>query len=152
MTGWRLGYACAPETILKQMLKIHQFAIMCAPTTSQYAAVEAMKNGDEDVLRMTAEYNRRRIMILEAFREIGIQCFEPQGAFYVFPHIAPQGQSSEQFCLRLLDEAGVAIVPGSAFGEGGEGCARISYAYSVSHISQALEKIAAFMEKERARG
>ena len=125
---------------------------MCAPTASQFAAIEAMKNGDEDVLRMTAEYNRRRIMILDAFQKIGIQCFEPQGAFYVFPHIAPPGQSSEQFCRRLLDEAGVAIVPGSAFGEGGEGCARISYAYSVSHISQALERIASFMEKEKARG
>lgn len=152
MTGWRLGYLCAPREIVSQIYKIHQYGIMCAPTASQFAAIEAMKNGDEDVLRMTAEYNRRRIMILEAFREIGIQCFEPQGAFYVFPHIAPQGQSSEQFCRRLLDEAGVAIVPGSAFGEGGEGCARISYAYSVSHISQALERIASFMEKEKARG
>lgn len=152
MTGWRLGYLCAPREIVSQIYKIHQYGIMCAPTASQFAAIEAMKNGDEDVLRMTAEYNRRRIMILEAFREIGIQCFEPQGAFYVFPHIAPPGQSSEQFCRRLLDEAGVAIVPGSAFGEGGEGCARISYAYSVSHISQALERIASFMEKEKARG
>lgn len=152
MTGWRLGYLCAPREVVSQIYKIHQYGIMCAPTASQFAAIEAMKNGDEDVLRMTAEYNRRRIMILEAFREIGIQCFEPQGAFYVFPHIAPPGQSSEQFCRRLLDEAGVAIVPGSAFGEGGEGCARISYAYSVSHISQALERIASFMEKEKARG
>lgn len=152
MTGWRLGYLCAPREVVSQIYKIHQYGIMCAPTASQFAAIEAMKNGDEDVLRMTAEYNRRRIMILEAFREIGIQCFEPQGAFYVFPHIALPGQSSEQFCRRLLDEAGVAIVPGSAFGEGGEGCARISYAYSVSHISQALERIASFMEKEKARG
>lgn len=152
MTGWRLGYLCAPREIVSQIYKIHQYGIMCAPTASQFAAIEAMKNGDEDVLRMTAEYNRRRIMILDAFQKIGIQCFEPQGAFYVFPHIAPQGQSSEQFCRRLLDEAGVAIVPGSAFGEGGEGCARISYAYSVSHISQALERIASFMEKEKARG
>lgn len=152
MTGWRLGYLCAPREVVSQIYKIHQYGIMCAPTASQFAAIEAMKNGDEDVLRMTAEYNRRRIMILEAFREIGIQCFEPQGAFYVFPHIAPPGQSSEQFCRRLLDEAGVAIVPGSAFGEGGEGCARISYAYSISHISQALERIASFMEKEKARG
>ena len=152
MTGWRLGYLCAPREIVSQIYKIHQYGIMCAPTASQFAAIEAMKNGDEDVLRMTAEYNRRRTMILEAFRKIGIQCFEPQGAFYVFPHIAPPGQSSEQFCRRLLEEAGVAIVPGSAFGEGGEGCARISYAYSVSHISQALERIAAFMEKEKARG
>ena len=152
MTGWRLGYLCAPREIVSQIYKIHQYGIMCAPTASQFAAIEAMKNGDEDVLRMTAEYNRRRIMILDAFQKIGIQCFEPQGAFYVFPHIAPPGQSSEQFCRRLLDEAGVAIVPGSAFGEGGEGCARISYAYSVSHISQALERIASFMEKEKARG
>ena len=152
MTGWRLGYLCAPREIVSQIYKIHQYGIMCAPTASQFAAIEAMKNGDEDVLRMTAEYNRRRIMILDAFQKIGIQCFEPQGAFYVFPHIAPPGQSSEQFCRRLLDGAGVAIVPGSAFGEGGEGCARISYAYSVSHISQALERIASFMEKEKARG
>lgn len=152
MTGWRLGYLCAPREVVSQIYKIHQYGIMCAPTASQFAAIEAMKNGDEDVLRMTAEYNRRRIMILDAFQKIGIQCFEPQGAFYVFPHIAPPGQSSEQFCRRLLDEAGVAIVPGSAFGEGGEGCARISYAYSVSHISQALERIASFMEKEKARG
>ena len=152
MTGWRLGYLCAPREIVSQIYKIHQYGIMCAPTASQFAAIEAMKNGDEDVLRMTAEYNRRRIMILDAFQKIGLQCFEPQGAFYVFPHIAPPGQSSEQFCRRLLDEAGVAIVPGSAFGEGGEGCARISYAYSVSHISQALERIASFMEKEKARG
>ena len=152
MTGWRLGYLCAPREIVSQIYKIHQYGIMCAPTASQFAAIEAMKNGDEDVLRMTAEYNRRRSMILDAFQKIGIQCFEPQGAFYVFPHIAPPGQSSEQFCRRLLDEAGVAIVPGSAFGEGGEGCARISYAYSVSHISQALERIASFMEKEKARG
>lgn len=152
MTGWRLGYLCAPREIVSQIYKIHQYGIMCAPTASQFAAIEAMKNGDEDVLRMTAEYNRRRILILDAFQKIGIQCFEPQGAFYVFPHIAPPGQSSDQFCRRLLDEAGVAIVPGSAFGEGGEGCARISYAYSVSHISQALERIASFMEKEKARG
>lgn len=144
MTGWRLGYLCAPKELTRQMLKLHQYAIMCAPTMSQLAAVEAMKNGDEDVETMRAEYNRRRRFLVSGLREIGFECFEPEGAFYVFPNISSLGLSSEAFCERLLDEHGVAIVPGTAFGDCGEGYARISYAYSVEHISKALERIAEF--------
>ena len=146
MTGWRLGYICAPKELAVQMLKIHQYAIMCAPTMSQFAAIEALKNGDEDVEMMRAEYNRRRVFILEGLRKIGIECFEPEGAFYIYPNIAPFGLSSEEFCERLLYEQKCAIVPGTAFGDSGEGFARISYAYSVKHLKEALTKIEAFVK------
>lgn len=146
MTGWRLGYICAPKEIATQMLKVHQYAIMCAPTMSQFAAIEALKNGDEDVEMMRAEYNRRRVFILEGLRKIGIECFEPEGAFYIYPNIAPFGLTSEEFCERLLYEQKCAIVPGTAFGANGDGFARISYAYSVKHLSEALTKIEAFVK------
>ena len=146
MTGWRLGYICAPKELCVQMLKVHQYAIMCAPTMSQFAAIEALKNGDEDVEMMRAEYNRRRVFILEGLRKIGIECFEPEGAFYIYPNIAPFGLSSEEFCERLLYEQKCAIVPGTAFGENGDGFARISYAYSVKHLAEALTKIEAFVK------
>lgn len=147
MTGWRLGFVCAPPEITKQMLKIHQYAIMCAPTTSQLAAVEALKNGDPDIEMMRAEYDKRRKYIVEELNRIGLPCFEPKGAFYVFPYIGGFGMSSEQFCERLLNEGKVAIVPGTAFGKGGEGYARISYAYSVKHITEAIERIERFVSK-----
>lgn len=146
MTGWRLGYTLAPREITKQMLKIHQYAIMCAPTMSQFAAVEAMRNGDNDVEMMRNEYNRRRRYIVGGLRGMGIDCFDPEGAFYVYPNISKFGLSSEEFCQRLVDEANVAIVPGTAFGECGEGFARISYAYSVEHIAKALERIEKFIK------
>ena len=146
MTGWRLGYLCAPAPLLKEMLKLHQYAIMCAPTVSQFAATEAMVNGDDDIAYMAAEYNRRRKFILDGLRNIGIECFEPEGAFYIFPNIGKFGLSSEEFCERLLYEYKCAIVPGTAFGESGEGFARISYAYSVKHIAEALERIEAFVK------
>ena len=147
MTGWRLGYICAPAPLTKQMLKIHQYAIMCASTASQFAAVEAMRNGDEDVEYMRGEYNRRRTFLLEGLRKIGIECFEPEGAFYLYPNIGKFGLSSEEFAERLLYEHKCAIVPGTAFGESGEGFARISYAYSLKHLEQALERIEAFVTK-----
>ncbi|MBQ7125252.1 MAG: aminotransferase class I/II-fold pyridoxal phosphate-dependent enzyme [Clostridia bacterium] len=147
MTGWRMGYTAAPAPITKQMLKLHQFAIMCAPTTSQFAAVEALKNGDPDIEMMTGEYNMRRRFLVDGLRKIGIPCFEPEGAFYVFPNIGVFGMSSETFCERLLYEAKVAIVPGTAFGDCGEGFARISYAYSLKHIAEALERIERFVAK-----
>lgn len=147
MTGWRLGYTLAPAPITKQMAKVHQFAIMCAPTQSQYAAIEALRAGDEDIEMMKAEYDRRRRYIVDRLRKLGISCFEPEGAFYVFPNIGGFGMTSEQFCERLLFEERVAIVPGTAFGDCGEGFARISYAYSVKHIDTALERIAKFMER-----
>ena len=146
MTGWRLGYLCAPEPLVSQMHKIHQYAIMCAPTTSQLAAIEALKNGDPDIEMMASEYNRRRKYILNGLRKIGIECFEAEGAFYVFPNIGKFGLSSDAFCQRLLDEKGVAIVPGNAFGTCGEGFARISYAYSVDHITKALEAMGEFVK------
>lgn len=146
MTGWRLGYLCGPRQLIKEMLKIHQYAIMCAPTASQFAAVEAMRNGDEDVEMMRNEYNRRRVFILEGLRKIGIECFEPEGAFYIYPNIAPFGLSSEEFAEKLLFEHKCAVVPGTAFGDCGEGFIRISYAYSVKHLSQALDKIKAFID------
>ena len=146
MTGWRLGYLCAPKALCAEMLKLHQYAIMCAPTMSQFAAIEALKNGDEDIDMMRAEYNRRRVFILEGLRKIGIECFEPEGAFYIYPNIAPFGLTSDEFCERLLYEQKCAIVPGTAFGESGEGFARISYAYSVKHLSEALTKIEAFVK------
>lgn len=145
MTGWRLGYLCAPAPIVEQIHKIHQYAIMCAPTTSQLAAIEALKNGDSDIEMMASEYNRRRKYILAGLRSHGIECFEAEGAFYVFPNIGKYGLSSEEFCQRLLDEKGIAIVPGTAFGKCGEGFARISYAYSVEHIGKALEAIGEFV-------
>ncbi|MCI9449143.1 MAG: aminotransferase class I/II-fold pyridoxal phosphate-dependent enzyme [Clostridiales bacterium] len=144
MTGWRLGYLCAPRELAVQMLKIHQYAIMCAPTTSQFAAIEAMRNGDSDIDMMREEYNRRRRFLVSGLRKIGISCFEPEGAFYAYPNISSFGMTSEEFCKRLLDEYNVAIVPGTAFGECGEGFARISYAYSVDHIAKALDRIEAF--------
>lgn len=147
MTGWRLGYVCAPATLTKEMLKIHQYAIMCASTASQFAAVEALRNGDEDVEYMRAEYNRRRVFLLEGLRKIGIECFEPEGAFYLYPNIGKFGLSSEEFAERLLYEHKCAIVPGTAFGVSGEGFARISYAYSLKHLKQALERIEAFVKK-----
>lgn len=147
MTGWRLGYACAPEQILSQMLKIHQFAIMCAPTTSQYAAVEALKNGDKDVADMTQSYNQRRRYLMNAFREMRIDCFEPYGAFYVFPSIKKYGMTSEQFAEKLLQQEKVAVVPGTAFGDCGEGYLRISYAYSLEKLKVAMERIKNFIDK-----
>ena len=147
MTGWRLGYAAAPEVILKQMLKIHQYAIMCAPTTSQYAAVEAMKNGDQDVQMMRESYNQRRRYLLHAFEEMGISCFEPQGAFYTFPNIKRFGMTSDEFATRLLMEEKVAVVPGTAFGDCGEGFLRISYAYSLESLKKALDRIRRFVDR-----
>jgi len=145
MTGWRLGYTLAPPEITQQMLKIHQYAIMCAPTTSQFAAIDAMRNGDADVERMRNEYNRRRKYLVGGLRSLGIDCFDPEGAFYVYPNISKFGLTSEEFCERLIQEAGVAIVPGTAFGDCGEGFARISYAYSVEHIAKALDRIEHFL-------
>ncbi len=147
MTGWRIGYLAAPRELARQMLKIHQYAIMCAPTTSQFAAIEALKNGDEDIAEMTAEYNRRRRFIIDGLNKIGLDCFEARGAFYAFPNIGKFGLTSEQFCEKLLYSKKVAIVPGSAFGECGEGFARISYAYSVKHIRRALELMEEFMQE-----
>ncbi|MBQ3707955.1 MAG: aminotransferase class I/II-fold pyridoxal phosphate-dependent enzyme [Clostridia bacterium] len=145
MTGWRMGYTLAPREITKHMLKIHQYAIMCAPTASQFAALEALRNGDEDVAMMRAEYNRRRRYLVGGLRGMGIDCFQPEGAFYVYPNISRFGLSSEEFCQKLLYEGGVAIVPGTAFGDCGEGFARISYAYSVEHIAKALDRIEKFI-------
>ncbi len=146
MTGWRLGYLCAPEMLAKQIYKIHQYAIMCSPTVSQNAAIEALRNGDADVKYMVGEYDKRRKILLNGLRNIGIDCFEPHGAFYLFPSVKKFGLSSEEFCERLLYEHKVAIVPGGAFGECGEGFARISYAYSVKHIEKALECIEKFVK------
>ena len=147
MTGWRLGYICAPAAWTKQMTKLHQYAIMCAPTVSQFAAIEALKNGDEDIAEMCAEYNRRRVFIAEGLEKIGLPVMIPEGAFYIYPYIGGFGLTSEEFCQRLLMEEKCAIVPGTAFGECGEGYARISYAYSVKHIEEALEKIERFVNK-----
>lgn len=145
MTGWRLGYLCAPEPLARQMLKLHQYAIMCAPTTAQLAGTEAMNNGDADVEEMAAEYDRRRRYIYDGLKNIGIEAFEPEGAFYIWPQIGGFGMTSDEFCARLLNEQGCAIVPGTAFGTCGEGFARISYAYSVKHITAALQRIEAFV-------
>ncbi len=150
MTGWRLGYACGPSEIIKQMTKIHQFAIMCAPTTSQYAAVEALKNGDEDVKMMRQSYNQRRRFLINAFKEMGLDCFEPFGAFYVFPCIKEFGMTSEEFATRFLEEEKVAAVPGTAFGDSGEGYLRISYAYSLEKLKVAMERLKRFVDKLRA--
>ena len=149
MTGWRLGYAWGPEVIIKQMLKIHQFAIMCAPTTSQYAAVEALRNGDEDVAMMREEYNGRRRYVLERFKEMGLSCFEPFGAFYAFPCIKDLGMTSDEFATKLLQTKKVAVVPGTAFGACGEGFLRISYAYSLDDLRIALDRVAEFVTEIR---
>lgn len=146
MTGWRLGYVCADKAIIEQVTKIHQYGIMCAPTVSQYAAIDAMKNSDNDVAYMVSEYNLRRNMLVDELNKMGLHCFEPKGAFYAFPSIKATGMSSEQFCESLLKEQKVAVVPGNAFGDSGEGFVRISYAYSVEAISSALEKIEAFVK------
>lgn len=147
MTGWRLGYVCAPEVILKQMLKIHQFAIMCAPTTSQYAAVSALRNGDKDVEMMRESYNQRRRYLMHAYKEMGLDCFEPFGAFYTFPSIKRFGITSDEFATRLLKEEKVAVVPGTAFGDCGEGFLRISYAYSLESLKKALGRIGRFVKR-----
>ena len=149
MTGWRLGYACGPAEIVKQMTKIHQFAIMCAPTTSQYAAVEALKNGDDDVRLMRGAYNLRRRFLMNAFNEMNLECFEPYGAFYVFPCIKEFGMTSEEFATKFLEEERVAAVPGSAFGESGEGYLRISYAYSIENLKEAMIRLSRFVNKLR---
>lgn len=149
MTGWRLGYTCAPHAILEQMLKIHQFAIMCAPTTSQYAAVSALKNGDKDVEEMRISYNQRRRFLVHTFRKMGLKCFEPFGAFYVFPSIKELGMTSDEFAMELLNREKVAVVPGTAFGDCGEGFLRISYAYSLDELKHATDRIARFVAEIR---
>ena len=149
MTGWRLGYACGPREIIQQMTKIHQFAIMCAPTTSQCAAVEALKNGDGDVEQMSTAYNQRRRYLMNAFREMGLECFEPYGAFYVFPCIKEFGLTSDEFAERLLKEEKLAVVPGTAFGDCGEGFLRISYAYSMEQLKEALSRMNRFIQRLR---
>jgi aminotransferase len=151
MTGWRLGYACGPKEIIKQMLKIHQYAIMCAPTTSQYAAVEALRNGDEDVARMRDEYNGRRRYLLHRFQEMGLECFEPYGAFYMFPCIKEFGMTSEEFATALLKSQKVAVVPGTAFGACGEGFVRISYAYSLDNLKKAMDRMELFLAELREK-
>ena len=150
MTGWRLGYACGPREVISQMTKIHQYCIMCAPTTSQYAAIEAVKNGDDDIAMMRNAYDQRRRFLLNAFTEMGLDCFEPFGAFYVFPCIKEFGMTSEEFATRFLEEEKVAAVPGTAFGDCGEGFLRISYAYSLEHLKTAMERLARFVAKLRA--
>lgn len=152
MTGWRLGYACGPKEIIKQMTKIHQYAIMCAPTTSQYAAIEALKNGDNDVKEMRTAYNQRRRFLMNAFKEMGLKCFEPYGAFYVFPCIKEFGMTSEEFATRFLREEKVATVPGTAFGDSGEGFLRISYAYSLDTLKIAMERLKNFVTRLRNEG
>ena len=149
MTGWRMGYLTAPAPIAKQMLKIHQYAIMCAPTTSQFAAIEALKNGDADIEMMRSEYNRRRRYLVNGLHALGIDCFNPEGSFYVFPNISKFGMTSEAFCEKLLYDYKLALVPGSAFGDCGEGFVRISYAYSVEHISQALDRLEKFIKDHK---
>ena len=147
MTGWRLGFVSGPEKIVSQMLKLHQYAIMCAPTTSQYAGVEALKNGDEDILRMREAYNQRRRYLVKEFNDMGLKCFEPFGAFYVFPCIKSTGMTSDEFANRLLAEEKLAVVPGTAFGACGEGFIRVSYAYSLEELKEALSRIKKFVER-----
>ena len=149
MTGWRLGYACGPRKIIEQMTKLHQYAIMCAPTTSQYAAVEALRNGDDDVAMMREAYNQRRRYLVHAFKEMGLECFEPYGAFYIFPCIKEFGMTSEEFASRFLMEEKVAVVPGTAFGNCGEGFLRISYAYSLENLKEALGRMQKFIDRLR---
>ena len=154
MTGWRLGYACGPEEIIAQMTKIHQFCIMCAPTTAQYAAIEALKNGDDDVAMMRESYDQRRRFLVHAFKQMGLECFEPFGAFYIFPCIKEFGMTSDEFANRFLQEEKVAVVPGTAFGECGEGFIRISYAYSMERLKEAigrLERFVARLREEKAK-
>ena len=147
MTGWRLGYVCGPQPLMAAIVKLHQYALMCAPTTAQYAAIEAMEHGDEDVTVMRAEYDLRRRFIVDELNRMGLTCFEPEGAFYVFPSIRSTGMTSDEFCERLIYDKHVAVVPGTAFGACGEGYIRISYAYSLKHLSEALDRIAAFLEE-----
>ena len=149
MTGWRLGYACGPRKIIEQMTKLHQYAIMCAPTTSQYAAVEALRNGDDDVAMMREAYNQRRRYLVHAFKEMGLECFEPYGAFYIFPCLKEFGMTSEEFASRFLMEEKVAVVPGTAFGDCGEGFLRISYAYSLENLKEALGRMQKFIDRLR---
>lgn len=150
MTGWRLGYACGPEILIRQMLKVHQFAIMCAPTTAQYAGVEALRNGDKDVERMREAYDQRRRFLIQELRDMGLECYEAKGAFYVFPCIKSLEMTSDDFATRLLYEEKVAVVPGTAFGDCGEGFLRISYAYSIDNLKIALERIRNFVERRKA--
>lgn len=147
MTGWRMGYACAPQPIMQQMVKLHQFAIMCAPTTAQHAALEALEHGDEDVREMRDEYNTRRQYIVDELNKMGLTCFNPEGAFYVFPSIQKTGMTSEEFCEKLLHSKRVAVVPGTAFGDAGEGFLRISYCYSLKHIMEAMKRMREFLEE-----
>ena len=147
MTGWRLGYACGPAPVMKVMIQLHQYGLMCAPTTAQYAAIEAMNNGDEDVEKMRGEYDMRRRYIVDELNKLGLTCFEPEGAFYVFPSIQSTGMTSEELCQRLLKEKHVAVVPGNAFGDSGEGFIRISYCYSIKHITEAIKRMRAFLEE-----
>ncbi len=149
MTGWRLGYACGPAPLMEAMKKIHQYVIMCAPTMSQWAAIEALENGIPEVERMVAEYDRRRQTIVQGFRNMGLSCFEPKGAFYCFPRISDLGMTSDEFCNRLLEAEKVAVVPGSAFGDSGEGFIRVSYAYSIDSINKALVKIDRFIQNAK---
>jgi aminotransferase len=149
MTGWRLGYACGPKVIMDQMYKIHQFCIMCAPTTSQYAAIDALKNGDADVAMMRESYNQRRRFLVHSFKEMGLECFEPFGAFYIFPCIKEFGMTSDEFATRLLNEEKLAVVPGTAFGSCGEGFLRISYAYSLEKLKIAIGRLENFVNKLR---
>ncbi len=149
MTGWRLGYAVGPERIIRQMIKLHQFAIMSAPTTAQYAGIEAMRHGEKDVEMMRDSYNKRRHYIMKAFQDMGLSCFEPQGAFYLFPRISEFGMTSEEFATRFLNEEKVAAVPGSAFGDSGEGFLRISYAYSIEELREALGRLKRFIDRLR---
>lgn len=149
MTGWRLGYACGPKALMKQIVKLHQYALMCAPTTAQYAAIEAMNNGDDDVVSMRSEYDVRRRFIVDRLNGMGLTCFEPEGAFYVFPSVAVTGMSAEDFCQKLLFEKHVAVVPGTAFGDSGEGFVRISYCYSIKHITEAMNRIEEFLAEHK---
>ena len=152
MTGWRLGYALGPEPVISQMLKLHQYAIMSAPTTAQYAAIEALKHGDNDIEHMREEYDMRRRLIVDEFGHMGMTCFEPEGAFYVFPSIQVSGMTSEDFCEKLIYAQRVAIVPGTAFGDCGEGFARVSYSYSLKHIQEALVRIEKFLNEKHSEG
>lgn len=147
MTGWRLGYALGPKPVIDQITKLHQFGIMSAPTTAQYAAIEALKNGDSDIENMRSQYNMRRRLLVGSFNKMGLSCFEPLGAFYVFPCIKSTGLSSEDFCTRLLKAKHVAVVPGNAFGESGEGYVRVSYSYSLAHLKEALKRIEEFLKE-----
>ena len=151
MTGWRLGYLCAPKPICKQMLKLHQYAIMCSPTISQYSAIEALTNCSDDVVKMRDEYNIRRRFVVDGFNKMGLTCFNPEGAFYVFPCIKSTGLSSEDFCEQLLYHKKVAVVPGDAFGKCGEGFIRVSYAYSLNHLMEALKRIEEFLNELKQR-